>query len=113
MNQRQHTMFYHFDIYRDLTYKEQLLKSKIELMEDLGQELLNFIKSETMNYKGDFVHAIDASIEKQEEINALYHEAFRTSMKEQAIRYSEHINDMNGQRLTLYYEVVPMENDLD
>lgn len=113
MNQRQHTMFYHFDIYRDLTYKEQLLKSKIELMEDLGQELLSFIQSETINYKGDIVDAINASIKKQEEINALYHEAFRTSMKEQAIRYTEHINDMNCQRLTLFYEIVPTDTDFD
>ena len=102
-------MLHQFFMYEDLSYKANSFIRKIHELDELGKELQSFIQQETSNQMGDIIEAINESIQTQEKMNAAYHDAYETIMKNMATHYSHHILEMNGQKLTLYYEVIKNE----
>ena len=93
-------------MYEDLSYKANSFIKKIHELAELGENLQSLIQQETSNQMGDIIEAINESIQTQEKMNAAYHDAYETVMKNMATHYSHHILEMNGQKLTLYYEVI-------
>ena len=93
-------------MYEDLSYKANSFIKKIHELDELGKNLQSLIQQETSNQMGDIIEAINESIQTQEKMNTAYHDAYETVMKNMATHYSQHILDMNGQKLTLYYEVI-------
>lgn len=93
-------------MYEDLSYKANSFIKKIHELDKLGKDLQSLIQQETSNQMGDIIEAINESIQTQEKMNAAYHDAYETVMKNMATHYSHHILEMNGQKLTLYYEVL-------
>ena len=102
----QQTMFYQFAVHQDLTYKANTFISKINELGRLGYDLQTFIQNETANEMGEIIETINETIQKQEEINRLYHDAYEIVMKNMANHYSNHIADINTQKLTLYYKII-------
>lgn len=96
-------------MYEDLSYKANSFIKKIHELDELGKDLQSLIQQETSNQMGDIIEAINESIQTQEKMNAAYHDAYETVMKNMATHYSHHILEMNGQKLTLYYEVIKNE----
>lgn len=102
-------MLHQFFMYEDLSYKANSFIKKIHELDELGKDLQSLIQQETSNQMGDIIEAINESIQTQEKMNAAYHDAYETVMKNMATHYSHHILEMNGQKLTLYYEVIKNE----
>jgi len=111
MSDRQMTISYGFDTYKDLTHKSQVFVQKIEQLENLGDELVAFIKEETSKGDGEIMDAIMETVVKHEEHNKLYHGAYKTVMRNMANYYSDLINDMYRQDITLYYQVIERNED--
>ncbi|MGM9949959.1 MAG: hypothetical protein ACI33P_07515 [Lysinibacillus sp.] len=102
----QQTMLHQFFMYEDLSYKANSFIKNIQELEKLGKDLEGHIQKETSKQQGKIIEAINESIQTQEKVNAAYHDAYETVMKNMATHYSHHILEMNGQKLTLYYEVI-------
>lgn len=99
-------MLHHFFKYEDLSYKANSFITTIQELRQLGGELQNFIQQETTEQTGEIIETINESIQIQEKMNHTLHDAYETIMKNMASDYSYHILDMNGQDITLYYEII-------
>ncbi len=99
-------MLHQFFKYEDLSYKANSFITTIQELRQLGGELQGFIQQETSEQTGEIIEAINESIQTQEKMNHTLHDAYETIMKNMASDYSQHIHDINGQNITLYYEVI-------
>lgn len=99
-------MLHQFFKYEELSYKANSFITNIQEMRQLGGELQSFMQQETSEQMGDIIEAINESIQTQEKVNHAYHDAYEVVMKNMASDYSYHNLEMNGQKLTLYYEVI-------
>lgn len=99
-------MFHQFFINEDLTYKANSFITKIQELRQLGGELQSTIQQETSEQMGDIIEAINETIQTKEKVNGAYHDAYEIVMKNMASHYSNHIMEMNSQKLTLYYDII-------
>ncbi|WP_413363605.1 hypothetical protein [Lysinibacillus sp. 3P01SB] len=90
----------------DLSYKANSFITKIQELRQLGGELQSAVQQETSEQMGDIIEAINESIQTKEKMNEAYHDAYEVVMKNMASHYSNHIMEMNSQKLTLYYEII-------
>lgn len=102
MDQRK--MTYYFQSNQDLTYKANDFINKVEAMNELGAELVHFIQNETNGNSGKIIEQINKTIEKHQQFSEQLTISYKETMRNAAIHYSDHINDMNTQNITLYYE---------
>src|SRR5699024_11783145 len=77
----------------------------IDELADLANRLENLVKSETEQCEGHVIEKMNEEINKKVGEHKLYYEACRPSMKGIAQNYTDHINAMNAQKITLYYGV--------
>lgn len=93
-------------MYEDLSYKANSFITKIQELRQLGGELQSAIQLETSEQLGEIIEAINETIQTKEKVNEAYHDAYETVMKNMAGHYSNHIMEMNTQKITLYYEII-------
>lgn len=93
----------------DYTYDGMGISSSfvddLKKMEHIGSKWVKFVDGEVEHCKGKTVGKVIETVEKREEINQVYHDAYQSSMKNMASNYSEHIRDMAWQEITYYYKV--------
>ncbi|GEM_PF-2214583 len=111
MNERQMTISYGFDTYKDLTYKANVFVQKIDKLENLGEELVAFIKDEVSKGEGEITEAIMETAIQHEEQNKIYHDSHKIVMRNMAKYYTDFINDINRQKISIYYQVI--ERNID
>jgi hypothetical protein len=109
METGQQTLIYNFDTEVDLTYKADAFTSRLEKLDDIAMNLNQLVKNELQNSKGKIIKESIKAMEKQTEENRMYYNESKTSMKNMAVRYTDIVNDMNRQQLTLHYNIIKME----
>jgi exonuclease VII large subunit len=110
METGQQTLLYHFDTEVDLTYKADAFTSRLEKLDNMAMNLNQVVKNEFQNSEGKIIKEAIKAMEKQTEENRQYYNASSTTMKNMAARYTDIVNDMNRQKLTLYYDIIEMES---
>src|SRR5690625_5167947 len=110
MNEQEQKIWFNFDVEQDLTGKADKFIAYLEDLSELTLELEDYINNELQESKGEIIEQISEEIREQSEINRLYYEASDASMKNAAIRYTDYVNDLEFQKLTLYYEVIVMNS---
>lgn len=99
---------YHFEKEQDLSYKSNAFVRNLEDLERLAVKLNALVSDETSSSKGKIIKKINQTIEEDMRNCQLYYNASRNSMKNSAKEYTELVNDMRAQHMTLHYEVIEM-----
>ncbi|WP_026679022.1 hypothetical protein [Fictibacillus gelatini] len=102
----QRNIVHKFEDELDLRYKANRFIKQLNVMEALSMELAKFIQKETDNSEGSIIEAINQEVEYRSMYIKGYSDFYEKGMKEKAQTYTNHINDMNQQELTLYYDEV-------
>lgn len=109
METGQQTLIYNFETEVDLIYKADAFTSRLEKLDNIAMRLNQIVKDEFQNREGKIIKEAIKAMEKQTEENRLYYNATNATMKNMAVRYTDIVNDMNRQKLTLYYDIIEME----
>jgi hypothetical protein len=93
-----------FQPYQDLMYKASIFKLQLEEMERVSFDMLAMIDHELETSSGRIVEETMNSLKQhhQKEQSMIHHNMLMTGTL--AAQYQAHINDMNIQRITIYYE---------
>jgi len=102
----QFNQHYTFLKHQDLTYKANSFIQNIKDLRDLDIQILTFIYEETSEQTGEIIEAIQEEIQKQTTKNFKNHGHFEGEMPIKAQQYDNHIFDMSGQLITVYYDVL-------
>jgi|SRR5690625_630295 len=108
METGQQTLIYNFETEIDLTYKADAFTSRLEKLDDIAMNLNQLVKNELQNSEGRIIKEAIKAMEKQTEENRIYYNEYSTSMKNMAARYTDIVNDMNRQKLTLTFNILEM-----
>ena len=108
METGQQTLIYNFETEIDLTYKADAFTSRLEKLDDIAMNLNQLVKNELQNSEGKIIKEAIKAMEKQTEENRMYYNESNTSMKNMAARYTDIVNDMNRQKLTLTFNILEM-----
>src|SRR5690625_5268257 len=106
MNEQEQKMWFNFDVEQDLTGKADKFIAYLEDLTELTLELEDYIKNDLKENKGEKIEQISDKISDQSELNRLYYDTTHASMKNAAIKYTDYVNDLEFQKLTLYYDVM-------
>ena len=102
-------IFYHFDVEKDFMYKANTFIQQLNRMSELDAELVHLIHHEMKYDKGQIIDKTNEAIEQYQKRNLLSNDLYKNSMNTVAWRYTNMINDMRGQNITLYYDVIIRE----
>ncbi|MDY0406829.1 hypothetical protein P5G51_017015 [Virgibacillus sp. 179-BFC.A HS] len=108
MTTGQQKLWHQFEANVDLTYKGDGFVDCFTELEELARKLYQLVEDETENSEGEIIERIDKVIMEQTEFNQIYCHASKTSMKGIAERYTDLVNDMNTQEITLFYNIIDM-----
>src|SRR5690625_675876 len=108
MNEQEQKMWFNFDVEQDLTGKADKFIAYLEDLTELTLELEDYIKNELQESKGEIIEERNDRIRGKSEINGFYYGASNASMKNAVIKYTDYVNDLEFQKLTLYYDVIEM-----
>ncbi|WP_027409948.1 hypothetical protein [Anoxybacteroides tepidamans] len=106
-------MFYHFDIEQDLMYKATGFVQLLNRMSEWDGELVQLVHHEMQYGRGQIVDRTNEAIEQYQKMNQSHHELHKNFMNTAALRYTNMINDMRGQYITLYYDVIVRNKNKD
>uniref|UniRef100_A0A7U3YD06 Uncharacterized protein n=1 Tax=Geobacillus sp. (strain Y4.1MC1) TaxID=581103 RepID=A0A7U3YD06_GEOS0 len=102
-------MFYHFDVEQDFMYKANTFIQQLNRMSELDAELVHLIHQEMKYGRGQIIDKTNEAVEQYQKRNLLSNDLYKNSMNTAAQRYTNMINDMRGQHITLYYDVIIRE----
>ncbi|PLR82273.1 hypothetical protein CVD25_14995 [Bacillus canaveralius] len=98
------TKIHRFQPYEELKDKSSIFKQHLEEMGSLGYEMLTLIEKELKASSGTIIEESLKLLENN-------HKDFKSIINDQislmdtlANRYHDHINEMNKQSITIYYE---------
>jgi hypothetical protein len=99
-------MLYNFDVEQDFMYKANTFIQQLNRMSELDAELVHLIHHEMKYGRGQIIDKTNEAIEQYQKTNQSYNDMYKNSMNTAALRYTNMINDMRGQNITLYYDVI-------
>jgi Tol biopolymer transport system component len=102
-------IFYHFDVEQDFMYKANTFIQQLNRMSELDAELVHFIHQELNDSSGQIIEKTNEAMEQYQKRNLLSNDLYKNSMNTAARHYTNMINDMRGQHITLYYDVIIRE----
>jgi hypothetical protein len=102
-------MLYHFGPEQDFTYKADTFIQQLERMSDLDLELLYFVRDQLKDSYGQIIDKTNEAIKQYQENNLSINYTFRDDMRYVASLYTDMINEMRAQDITLYYDVIIRE----
>jgi hypothetical protein len=102
-------MLYNFGLEQDFMYKADTFIQQLDRMSELDLELVYFIRDEMMYGSGQIIDKTNEAIKQYQEKNLSNNYMFRDDMKTAASLYTDMINEMRGQNITLYYDVIIQE----
>jgi hypothetical protein len=102
-------MLYNFGLEQDFMYKADTFIQQLDRMSELDLELVYFIRDEMMYGSGQIIDKTNEAIKQYQEKNLSNNYMFRDDMKTAASLYTDMINEMRGQNITLYYDVIIRE----
>jgi hypothetical protein len=102
-------MLYNFGPEQDFTYKADTFIQQLERMSDLDLELLYFVRDQLKDSYGQIIDKTNEAIKQYQENNLSINYTFRDDMRYVASLYTDMINEMRAQDITLYYDVIIRE----
>ncbi|KQB94591.1 MULTISPECIES: hypothetical protein [Geobacillus] len=106
---RQLNMLYHFDVEQDLMDKAMRFIQLLHRMQECDRDLVQVVRDAMKDMQGKIADKTNEAIEQYQKRNEWQCEMYQNSMKTAALRYTNMINDMRGQNITLYYDVIVRE----
>lgn len=100
---------YQFESVEDLTDKANTFIRYIEELEECSRKLHLLTKNELSSNEGLIIDKVEEKIQERTEYHPLYYDASKTNMKNMADKYTNIVNDMNSQKITLHYDI--LKND--
>ncbi|TXC92670.1 hypothetical protein FS935_00200 [Metabacillus litoralis] len=91
---------------KELSYKATPLKNALEEIRDLGIDFTTFMKKEMENENGELVEAINQEIIDQHRNHNLILDYCEDTITSMTNTYTDYVNDMRKQDVTLYYKFV-------
>jgi hypothetical protein len=102
-------MLHNFGVEQDFMYKADTFIQQLERMSELDLELVYFIRDEMIYGRGQIIDKTNEAIEQYQEKNLSNNYLYRDHMKTTASLYTDMINEMRGQNITLYYDIIIRE----
>ncbi|BBW97542.1 hypothetical protein ACPVTF_16610 [Geobacillus icigianus] len=100
---------YQFDIEQDLVYKAKGFIQLLDRMKECDRDLVQVVRDAMKDMQGKIADKTNKVIDQYQRQNEWQNEMYQYSMKTAALRYTNMINDMRGQNITLYYDVIVRE----
>ncbi|WP_017435735.1 hypothetical protein [Saccharococcus caldoxylosilyticus] len=102
-------MLYNFGLEQDFMYKADTFIQQLNRMSELDEELVHLIHHEMKYGSGQIIDKTNEAIKQYQENNLSINYTFRDDMRYVASLYTDMINEMRGQNITLYYDVIIRE----
>lgn len=104
----QQNLIYNFDSFVDLTDKANSIIAKLDKLESTAMIFNKIVKNELQTNKGKFINNAVKELDRQTENQINFYNDSKITMRKMATYYTEIVNDMNSQRMTLYYDIIEM-----
>lgn len=97
------TISHHFADSKELSYKATILKNTISEIRGLSTDFTTFMKNEMETQNGDLVDAINKEMMDQHKNHTVILEYLEDTITSMTNNYTDIVNDMRTQDVTLYY----------
>src|SRR5699024_3129695 len=78
----------------------------LEQLEESSRKLHLLTENELSSNEGLIIDKAEEKIRERTEYQQLYYETCKSSMKNMAAKYTDIVNDMNFQKITLHYDII-------
>src|SRR5699024_1326559 len=97
---------YQFESFKDLTKKANPFIRYLEQLEESSRKLHLLTENELSSNEGLIIDKAEEKIRERTEYQQLYYETCKSSMKNMAAKYTDIVDDMNFQKITLHYDII-------